>query len=82
MTKTYHVETMSKKAFDGLPTYNTSLPTSPRIGFKWKCRRPVRDDGNPPDWYMGEAVHIHDVRPDLDPEKEVGIIWCRIEVKS
>ena len=80
LNSTLEVIELTQEEFDRLPKYSCSIPTSPKIGFKWKCHRPYRSDGKPPDWYLAEAVDIRDLFPNMDPEKEVGIIWKRIKI--
>jgi hypothetical protein len=58
--------------FDALPEYSCSLPTGPRIGFRFKRGEPY---GNPTCWYLAE------VAPDPygDP-RYVSFRWSRIAV--
>lgn len=76
MSEQYPVERMSKRAFNGLLEYSTSLPTGTRIG-KTRKRRLYNRAKNCwlDEWLIGEYVHHSD--PDL-----VGIEWRRIEIKG
>lgn len=70
---------MTKGAFDDMLEYSTTLPTGTTLGKRWKCRRPVRDDGRgPPDWYQGEYVEEKD--PALKAKGYVGIVWKKIKL--
>jgi hypothetical protein len=79
---------ISRAAFEKLGEYSCSLPTGPRVGFRWKrnnnaFRPPVRFEVLgvefivpwPEEWWMGEAVE------DPDP-KYVGIRWRRLMIKE
>jgi hypothetical protein len=67
---------MTEAELRRLPEYSCTLPTGPRIGFRWRRRHPYRtdqiDDAHA-DWFLGEA--IEDPNPEL-----VGIRWKRIVV--
>lgn len=74
------VAVLTRKQFDALLEYSCSLPTGTTIGKQWKCRRPYIDDGNPPDWYLGE--YVEDPNPEYRQKGYVGIKWRKIEIKE
>lgn len=82
----HHADDLPKEAivsltiieFDALLEYSTTLPTGTTLGKKWKCRRPYRDDGKPPNWYLGE--YVEDPDPEFRAKGCVGIVWKKIEV--
>ncbi len=53
---------MDRKEFEALPAYNISLPTGPRLGFRWKRMYPYVRDDMPHKWLLGETVD--DGKPD------------------
>lgn len=67
INKEQRVEQMSRKAFDALPLYQTSMPTGVISGRKWK-RCYING------WYMGEFQQ-HSTKPDVCLE-----MWSKIVV--
>lgn len=72
-----HTAIMSRKEFDKLLTYSTSLPTGAFIGKRWKRQEQKPDKNGWPvfidSWLMGEFA------PNPD-DKIVDLIWRKIEV--
>lgn len=76
-----HEAVMTLDYFDGLLTYNSSLPTGTFIGKRWKkfegrdgrVVRPRSWDGDAVRWVMGEYVECDPPDPD-----RVAIVWYRI----
>lgn len=68
----HNVETMSKRAFDALPSYQRSMPTGPKAGFKFKREF---SDG----WFMAELMNCDD--PTCKNKKPCGFwAWSKIQI--
>jgi hypothetical protein len=61
---------MTREEFDALPEYSCTMPTGPRIGFKWKHGRPYY---MPSKWWLGEC--IADAAPAY-----VDTLWRKIDL--
>ena len=77
---------LTKKEFDKLLEYSTTLPTVPKPGFRWKCNRGLFDPvdvaevkmaGTFANWWMAEIYELDP--PELDV---VGIRWKKIKLKE
>ncbi len=71
---------ISRADFDRLLQYDTSLPTGPKPGFRWRRRQSDRE-GRTVAWWMGEAFELPEAeRVDRWGHELVGIRWRRLHV--
>jgi len=73
---------LDQKAFDTLPVYQTSIPTGPRPGFRWKRAQLAADgSGAVSCWWMGEAFELPEAeRFDRWGHELIGIRWRKLHV--
>lgn len=77
---------MTSAQLKELPEYSMTLPTGTTIGKKWRAHRvPGLAPINTPDcktifcghWWQGQYARAI---PPHDPEKEVAILWGKVEL--